>query len=253
MSPVANSRSNSLAIVLAAGLAHSMAACALDTTGDIEGGDEEVTTEEAVGPGADSTAAASVMRRDCKIGCPDGWHPTGYYCANCSIYDNCFVSYNSQVCEKDELPQITQCGTGSCPPGWTANYTFCDQDCNASAGAICTVSNATKCTAIGSIASVTDSSGQLPVRVGQPISIWGNYFLPEGTSVTMYQYPTNNPDYKVQWELPSQNGSYWWNGNESQINTIIPPDAYANSPLAIEVATGAWRAPRFVITPEPAP
>jgi hypothetical protein len=240
-------RTTGLAVAIVLGCA----GCSLDA-GDIE--EPEVETaeaEEAGEPGQDVGAQAATSRRDCFIGCDPGWHPVGYYCAGtCGPDVTCTSSYNSTICEKDQLPQIDKCGLHGCPSGWKENYPFCDQDCRGSPGAFCTsgTPNATKCTAMGSILRVTDPLGQEPVHVGQPISIWGTFFLPNASSVTMYQFKNG---IEHRWELPSQNGSYWWNGDEMQINTIIPPDVEPNNPLGMTVATWAWRSEVKVITPAP--
>jgi hypothetical protein len=222
-------------IVLAAvGLALMSAGC--DAVGDPEEEGKEASTDEI----ESDTAAAETMRRDCTLGCPEGWHPTGYYCTTCGSNVVCTSSYNSTVCEKDELPQYATCVLG-CPPGYHHDDSFCDQDCVGAPGLICganTGHNASHCSAIVTIGGVTDPQGQPNIRVGQPISIWGTNFNPNGSSVVIEQFATNNPNSRQVWGLPQDDDSYWWNGNTTQINTIVPHAILAHRPFTVRVSSG---------------
>jgi hypothetical protein len=232
-----------LACMLAAG-------CALDAAGEIDdsegaedSGGEELEQAESTGIVADT------MRRDCVIGCPAGWHPIDYYCNNCGG-GTCSFAYDSQVCERDHVPSFDTCVLNGCPGGYEKAHDKCKQDCGASPTAMCSTGNpnATHCVAMPSLDAVTDTQGQLPIRVGQPISLWGQRFEPGGMRVRLMQQQGN---VAAIWWLPDQDGSYWWNGNESQINTIVPSNVWANQPLLIDVWTSEAKNATKWITPAP--
>jgi hypothetical protein len=225
----------------------SMLVCVLSAgcemgTGEIDDGGEEpaeLDQVESVGTGGET------MRRDCVIGCPPGWHPIDYYCNNCGG-GTCQFAYDSQVCERDHVPSFNTCVLNGCPGGYEKGNTFCDSDCIASPAAICTSANTQHCVAMPSLDAVTDPQGQLPIRVGQPMSLWGQRFEPGGMRVRLLQQQGGAA---VVWWLPDQDGSYWWNQNESQINTIVPSNVLPNQPLLIDVWTSEAKNATKWITP----
>jgi hypothetical protein len=230
-----------LACALAAG-------CELGTTGEIddsgeeEPGGAELEQTESVGSGG------PVMERDCMLSCPTGWHPIGYYCNGCGGY-TCSEAYDSLICEKDRSPKFDKCGLG-CPTGYVDGPYYCSNECIASGRGWCDFANTQRCFAMPAIEDIVDVAGQTPIRVGQPISIWGQRFEPGGSLVRMHQRQGN---VWHQWFLPLDDGSWWWNGNETQINTIVPPGVEANNTLYIQIQTSEAQNELVMITPAPAP
>jgi hypothetical protein len=220
------------------------AGCGLDSTGEIEDpGGVELEQAESVDSGGE------IKQFDCMLGCPAGWHSVGYYCKSCGGY-NCSEAYDSQICEKDRSPKFDKCGQG-CPSGYVAGPHYCSNDCIASGRGWCDFGNTQRCVAMPAIEAITDTAGQTPIRVGQPISIWGKRFEPGGSLVRMHQHKGNQ---WYQWFLPlNNNDDWWWNGNETQINTIVPPDVEANNTLYIQIQTTEAQNELVMITPAPAP
>jgi len=230
-----------LACVVAAG-------CEMGTAGEIDPGEEdsvgeELEESESVG------VAAETMRRDCVIGCPSGWHSVGYYCNNCGG-GTCAFAYDSQICEKDGPPSFDTCVQNGCPGGYVNAHNLCKQNCRASPTAMCSIANATHCVAMPALDSVTDPTGGLPIRVGQPISLWGQRFEPFGMRVRMLQQQGNIAH---EWWLPDVDGSWWWNENETQLNTIVPSGVLPNAPLLIQLFSSEAQNEAKWITPAPPP
>ncbi len=56
-----------------------------------------------------------------------------------------------------------------------------------------------------------------------------------------------------QWFLPSADSSWWWNGNETQIKTIVPSNVLPIQPLLIQIQTSEAQNEAKWITPAPPP
>jgi hypothetical protein len=72
----------------------------------------------------------------CGIGCPTGYHTTGYYCnTSCG---SCF-SDNASRCEANVGQSFNTCGIG-CPSGYHLTSTYCNTSCGS-----CFNDNASRC------------------------------------------------------------------------------------------------------------
>jgi hypothetical protein len=94
----------------------------------------------------------------------------------------------------------------------------CSTACFGSPGQSCPTSgggaNAIVCKIFPYLDTVTNASYGTDFHNGQPIILWGYGFQPNGSVVAVWQNGR-------LWQLPGNNNAYWWNGNTTQINTVI--------------------------------
>jgi hypothetical protein len=74
------------------------------------------------------------------------------------------------------------------------------------------------------VTALTTHTYSATLEPGLPLVIWGEHFTPGQNTVHVTAAIGENGWFKY-WTLPQDDAQFFWNGNETQINTILPADS----------------------------
>jgi hypothetical protein len=201
---------------------------------------------------AEEVASLGQVRQasQCLIGCPSGAYDYGYYCAHCGG-STCLYSYDSVNCyypSNTPYSSYDTCATGpygqvsqaSCVGSYRAVSVHCDMACQGSPGAGCGWAgvNTTHCV-YGSIPKLSAMQAYNNYQRGSAITYWGDKFTPSFNAVQFIQWNG------YSWDDLGTLGSgttYWWNGNKTQINAVVPTNLVPGRETRTRVVTADYGA-----------